>query len=106
MMNVKCKIGGLMIISLIIGSIAYTVYSTNDKNASLITLANIEALAGSGESSGSDKRFTVSRTEEVEREEVGDYVIVTSKTTITCPHGGSDDCTFSETTFKTKLPKG
>lgn len=102
----KKKIIGLIAIVAIAVVAGYNVYtSQNDVMLSDLVLNNIEALAFDGEGSGGTK-FTVPYTEEISREDMGDYILVTYKSVVRCPHGGSESCTPSETTSQFRAPKG
>lgn len=95
------------IIAVAIAAVAgYNVYtSQNDVKLSDLVLSNIEALAFDGEGNGGTK-FIVPYTEEISREDMGDYILVTYKSVIRCPHGGSESCTPNETTSQFRVPKG
>lgn len=81
-----------------------TFTSQHDVKLSNLALNNIEALAFDGEVSG-DQKFTVPYTEEISREDMGDYILVTYKSVVRCPHGGYASCTPSETTYQYRTPK-
>lgn len=102
----KRKVIGIIAIVVVAAVAGYNVYiSQNDVKLSNLVLNNIEAFAFDGEGSGGTK-FTVPYTEEISREDMGDYILVTYKSIIRCPHGGSESCTPSETTSQFRAPKG